>query len=238
MNVLAVETSAKSTGVSIIADKKVVSEFNVNAKLTHSQTLMPMVEAALACADFSLDAIDAFAVSCGPGSFTGLRIGIGAIKGMAYALEKPCISVSTLQALATNLVGYDGIICPVMDARCAQVYTALFKADLMGKLTRLSPDEAITIIALKERLSRIDKNIFLVGDGAELCYNQLKADISNLFLASAAVRFQKATSVGIIGCAELAENSSVCTAAELMPHYLRLPQAERERLSRITNRCP
>lgn len=236
MNVLAVETSAKSTGVSIVSDSKVISEFNVNAKLTHSQTLMPMVKSALCCADLSLNTIDAFAVSCGPGSFTGLRIGIGAIKGMAYALNKPCVSVSTLHALATNLCGYSGIICPVMDARCAQVYTSLFKGDLMGKLTRISPDEAITIIALKERLLRLDENIFLVGDGAELCYSQLKLDIKNLFLANSSVRFQNATSVGMIGCAAFegnTEDGNICTAAELMPHYLRLPQAERERLSRL-----
>lgn len=225
------DTSAKVTSVSIVSDTQVLSEFNIDTKLTHSQALMPMLQAALSCAKLSLDDIDGFAVSSGPGSFTGLRIGIGAIKGLSYASNKPCVAVSTLKALAYNLQGIDGIVCPVMDARCNQVYTAIFESTPSG-LVRISKDEAITIDELIENLKSYKKNIFFVGDGADLCYNKSKNCLESIYLADNGRKQQKAAMVGVCALEEFASGNTV-SAAELAPVYLRLPQAQRERLARM-----
>lgn len=231
MKILAVDTSAKVTSVSIINDTQVLSEFNIDTKLTHSQTLMPMLYSALDNAKLSLNDIDGFAVSCGPGSFTGLRIGIGAIKGLSYATNKPCVGVSTLKALAYNLKGVEGIVCAVMDARCNQVYTATFNSTL-SNMERLTEDEAITIDELIGRLKNNKKNVFFVGDGADLCYNKLKECFDNIYIADIGKKYQKASMVGVCALEEF-KIGNTQTAAELSPVYLRLPQAQRERLARM-----
>lgn len=140
MKILAVDTSAKVTTVAVVDESGIVAEFNSNAKLTHSQTLMPMVEALLSCSKISIDEIDCFACAVGPGSFTGLRIGISAIKGLAFYKNKPCVGVSSLWALAYNLsdINTDRIICAVMDARCNQVYTSIYEASDDGLIDRKS----------------------------------------------------------------------------------------------------
>ncbi len=231
MKILAVDTSAKVTSISVVTDKQVLAEFNIDTKLTHSQALMPMLDAVLNCAKISLDEIDCYAVSSGPGSFTGLRIGIGAIKGLSYANNKPCVAVSTLKALAFNMQGFDGIICAAMDARCNQVYTAMFESN-QNSITRLTPDNAISLDELMESLKIHKKNIIFVGDGADLCYNKAKGNLDNAYLADALKKYQKASSVGF--CAvQYYIDGKTCTAADLMPIYLRLPQAQRERLERL-----
>lgn len=227
MKILAMDTSAKVTSVAVSSENKILAEFNIDTQLTHSQALMPMVEAALSVAAIDLKDIDCFAITTGPGSFTGLRIGMGAIKGLAFALNKPCVSVSTLHALALNLSGVDGIVCAVMDARCNQVYTAIFDSD-GDKVTRLCEDKAVTIDELLELLKLYEKRIFFVGDGYDLCYNKVNGSGTlNVKPTYYANRFQKAANVCHIGAGEFLKGN-VISADLLVPMYLRMPQAERE----------
>lgn len=226
MKILSIDTSAKVTSVAIVSETQVLAEYSIDTKLTHSQALMPMVHSICEISAIPLNSVDGFAVAVGPGSFTGLRISIGAIKGMAYALSRPCVAVSTLQALALNLADVEGVICAAMDARCNQVYTALFKCS-GGVITRLCDDMAITTDELAEKLKTITENIFLVGDGADLCYNKFKGNVDNIILADKARRYQHASSVGFASIQDFL-NGNTKTAAEIMPSYLRIPQAERE----------
>ena len=230
MKILAVDTSAKVTSVAVVDESGILAEFNSDTKLTHSQSLMPMVEAMLSCSQISLDDIDGFACAIGPGSFTGLRIGIGAVKGLAYGNHKSCIGISTLDALAYNLKGFDGIVCSVMDARCNQVYTSIFESS-KDSLTSLYGDCAISIDELEKLLENYKKTIFLVGDGANLCYNRLEQNFDNITLSSDLIKFQKASSVGFLAL-ERMKNGLATTASELIPVYLRLPQAQRELLKK------
>lgn len=207
-------------------NKTVIASSFVNTKLTHSQTLLPMVEDMLKSSGVELKDIDLLAVNSGPGSFTGIRIGVAAVKGIAFALGKPCIGVSTLHSLAYNIVGFDCIACAVMDARCNQFYNSLF--EVVGeKISRLTPDRAISAEDLAEELNHYsDRKIILVGDGAELAYKSINSE--NITLAPLTLRLQSAENV----CVAASEYESV-SARELLPAYLRLPQAERERLAKI-----
>ena len=206
--------------------KTVIASSFVNTKLTHSQTLMPMVEDILKSSGIQLQDIDLLAVNSGPGSFTGIRIGVAAVKGIAFALGKPCAGVSTLHSLAYNLAGFNCIACAVMDARCNQFYNALFEVN-DEKICRITPDRAISAADLAEELNQYsDKKIIMVGDGAELAYKFINAE--NIVLAPLTIRLQRAENV----CLAALEYESV-NARELLPAYLRLPQAERERLAKI-----
>lgn len=224
MRILALDSSAKSASVAILEDQKLLGEFYINVGLTHSQTLLPMVKSLLENTKIDLKTIDFFAVSSGPGSFTGIRIGISAIKGMAFALEKPCVSVSTLEALAYNVINENHIICAVMDARCNQVYNAIFKAE-GGKLKRLTPDRAISINDLYLELSKYNEKIIIVGDGADLCYNNWEYNF-NVCIADETFKYQTAKSVAYLG-QKLFLKGEIVSAANLIPTYLRRPQAER-----------
>ena len=180
-----------------------------------------MIDAALKNSETPLSDIDVFACSVGPGSFTGIRIGIASVKGLADGSSKKCFPVSTLEALAYNLIGQDVIACSVMDARCNQVYCALF--DICGNdISRMTNDEAIKIDELSKKLKSAEKNVVFVGDGAEICHHALGYNI-----APAVTRFQNAASVGICAFRNFSENE-LLAPSELMPVYLRLPQAERE----------
>lgn len=237
MKILAADTSAKVATVAIADESGILAESSVNtglgARLTHSQALMPMIADLLRNVNLSIGEIDCFAVSAGPGSFTGLRIGIGAVKGLAYGADKPCVGVSTLRALAQNLYGVEGVICAAMDARAGQVYTALFEGRADG-LSRLTEDMAITIDELSEKLRTLKKNVFFVGDGAELCYNKLKDELPGCFLAWAGSRYQRASGVAAAAWEKIEAGETV-SAAQLSPVYLRLPQAERELRRRNAN---
>ncbi|MBE6757351.1 MAG: tRNA (adenosine(37)-N6)-threonylcarbamoyltransferase complex dimerization subunit type 1 TsaB [Ruminococcaceae bacterium] len=224
MRILAVETSAGPASCAVVEDGRVIASSYNNTAQTHSQTLMPMVEAMLEQAALTVADMDRLVVSAGPGSFTGVRIGVAALKGLAFTENKPCVGVSTLAAIARNAegVGFEGVVCAAMDARCRQVYTACFLAE-GGKIRRLSADEAISTDELKTRLAAYNKPIFLVGDGARLCYNEFCGEIDSLLLAPEHLRFQTA-----VGVAREAQEASTVTAEELQPLYLRLPQAERE----------
>lgn len=230
MKILAVDTSAKAASAAVVEDGKIIAESYINTKITHSQTILPMVKSMLEASGQTIERMDAFAVSVGPGSFTGLRIGISLVKGLAFSTEKKCVPVSTLEALCYN-VSAVGIICAVMDARCSQVYTATFEFD-GEKYIRLTDDEAISITQLEENVKKCKKNVVFVGDGAEMCYNKLKETCDNVSLATENVRFQRASSVAFVAGKMLFEGRTV-TAEELEPSYLRLPQAQRERIAKM-----
>lgn len=234
MKLLAIDTSSQSASCALLEDEVLLGEFFTNVNLTHSQTIMPMVESLLAQTRTSLADIDLFAVTDGPGSFTGLRIGLSAVKGMAHALCRRCVGVSTLEALAYNLYGQDCIVAPVLDARCSQVYTALFRWDGFA-LTRLEEDSAIRLDELSARLKNVGKRVFLVGDGAKMCYTICKENAEQVALASPASLFTRASSVALAAFHAANDPARVISPAELVPAYLRLPQAERELLARQTN---
>ena len=214
MKILAIDTSSQSASCAVTEEGKLLGEFFTNVKLTHSQTILPMVENLLEQTRVALPEIGLFAVTDGPGSFTGLRIGLSAVKGMAHALGKGCVGVSTLEALAWNLSGMDAAVCPVLDARCSQVYTALFRSG--GDFPeRLADDEAVSLSTLEERLKKFGERV------------------ANLTLPSPALRFPRASSAALAaGRAYL--RGDVLPPASLAPAYLRLPQAERERLAKLT----
>lgn len=232
MKILSLDASATSASVCVYdsMDNKIIGEFFINTKLTHSQTLVPMIDALLNSTKLELSDIDYFAVNTGPGSFTGIRIGVSVVKGMAMALNKPCVSVSTLESMAFNFIdSEDIVVCACMDARRNQVYNALFNV-IDGKIERLCEDRAISVEDLFVELSTLDKTVILVGDGAQLCYSQ-KGENNNIKLAGVSCRYQSASSVAL--CAEKSiQNNDVLNAASLMPTYLRPSQAERERLEK------
>ena len=224
MKILAVDSSAKSASAAVTQDEKLIAESFVNVGLTHSETLMPMIHSVLKNAGTDIKDIDAFCVTVGPGSFTGIRIGISAVKGLAQPRNKPCFGISTLDAMAYNSEVFNGIICCVMDARCSQVYNALYKCS--GKLIkRLTPDVAISLEELYNILKEFNDNILLTGDGAQISYSYLKDRLANVYLACEQTRFQRA--YGAVSAA-LKLQAEPCGAAELNPVYLRPSQAERE----------
>ena len=233
MLILAFETSAKAASVALTENGKLLGESYQNTGLTHSQTLMVMAEDLLKQVGKTVDDITAVAVAEGPGSFTGVRIGVAAAKGFAWGRELPCYGISTLEAMAVSLGAYEGHVCACMDARRNQVYNALFYVN-HGRLERFREDRAISLAELKNELEHIDGPIFLVGDGAELTHKTLSGDIPNLILPPEHRRHQRA-----VGVALLAEKK--CAAGEkgdgnaLNPNYLRLSQAERERAEKMKN---
>ena len=234
MKILAFETSAKAGSVALLENGKLLGENYQNTGLTHSQTLMSMAEALLAHCGLSVKDLEAVAVAAGPGSFTGVRIGVAAAKGLAWGGEKPCYGVSTLEAMALNLGVYEGVVCPVMDARRSQVYNALFSAE-GGVLTRLQPDRAISLEDLGKELKNYEKPIFLVGDGSILCYNTLVEGVPQLRLPPEHRMHQRAAGVALLAQRQI-EAGLPGDGAALTPNYLRLSQAERERLAREENK--
>ena len=227
MKILALETSAKSVSTAVVENGAPLAYAYQCTGLTHSRTLMPMVDAMLKNAELTLGDMDAVAVAAGPGSFTGLRIGIAAVKGLAWAADKPCFGVSTLEAMAQNLAHMDGLLVCAMDARRNQVYNALFEAK-SGVLTRLTPDRAIAVAELAEELRSEPLPLVIVGDGAVLCEKALTESGLPCRLAPPQLVMQNAMSVAL--CAEdLARAGKLVSAQELLPVYLRPPQAQRLR---------
>lgn len=224
--ILGIDASAISAGCALAEGGKIIAEDFLNTRHTHSETLLPMISSMLKSAGVELSDVEKIAVSAGPGSFTGLRIGISTAKGLADASHKPCVSVSTLEAIAYNFIGVDGIVCACMDARCKQVYNALFKSE-NGVITRLCDDRAISAADLSEELSRLDGKVILAGDGAELMHGFSEEKYT---LAPPLLRFQRGS-----GVCFAAMNAPEIAPAALMPTYLRLPQAERERLAKADN---
>lgn len=215
--ILSLDSSAVTASVALTDGDKVIKSEFINAGLTHSETLLPMVKSVMDGYDFK--ELDAIAITAGPGSFTGVRIGVATVKGLAFDANIPCISISTLEAVAYNFTDKNAVICAVMDARRMQFYNALFRVE-NGIVTRLCDDRAIAIEDLKKELEGFD-NVIIAGDGAELCYNHIGLD--NVTLADEEVRYQNG-----IGVSKAALNKEKISAAALMPVYLRMSQAERE----------
>ena len=223
MKILSVDSSSVSASVAITENGVTLAENFINNGLTHSQTLMPMVEKTLNEANVSVKDVDLFAIANGPGSFTGVRIGIASVKGMADAIGKKCVAVSTLEAIAEPLKNEDCIACAVMDARCNQVYTAIFEN---GK--RLCEDKAVLIDELGNEFENYNKKIVFIGDGSVLCYEKLKDVVTDVEIADENIRYVHGSSIGRLAEDKIKNGESPIDSAKLVPFYLRLPQAERE----------
>ena len=232
MLILAFETSAKAASAALLDGNKLLAESYQNTGMTHSQTLMVMAEDMLKQCGKTASDVDAVAVAEGPGSFTGVRIGVAAAKGFAWAKELPCYGVSTLEAMALSLGIFEGTVCACMDARRAQVYNGLFSVK-NGEISRISEDRAISIADLSAELQNIQGPIYLVGDGAELVKRTL-TDLPDLILPAEHRRHQRATGVGLAALKQIAAGMDADPNA-LTPNYLRLSQAERERMERQQN---
>ncbi|MBE6590032.1 MAG: tRNA (adenosine(37)-N6)-threonylcarbamoyltransferase complex dimerization subunit type 1 TsaB [Ruminococcaceae bacterium] len=230
MKILALDSTALVASVALCEDETLLGEITLNNGNTHSETLLPTVEFLLARFSLTADDIDLFAVSSGPGSFTGVRIGAATVKGLAFGVNKPCIGVSTLEALAYNLLSHDGLVCPVMNARRKQVYTALFRTE-NGTFTRLMPDSAIAIAELDAKLSEYDAPIRLVGDGYDITRELLTKETVPV---PHRLRNQSAYSVAQVAKSIYTKSpDTLFTDVSLAPTYLRLSQAERERAERM-----
>ena len=227
MITLAFESSAKAASVALVRDGRLVSQYSQCSGLTHSRTLLPMAEDLLKNAELRLQDVDLFAVAHGPGSFTGIRIGVSTVKGLAWACDKPCVGVSTLEAMAWHGLAAGGLICPVMDARRSQVYTALFRVE-EGQPLRLTEDRPLSLEELGDRLRERGEVPFLVGDGAALTAAWLEKAGLPFRMAPENLLWQSAW-----GVAMAARDKQPGDSQSLLPVYLRLSQAERERQARL-----
>ena len=224
MKILAIDSCMNTSSVAILEDERLVALYTVNTDNTHSETLLPMIRDALKSADIGAEEIDAYAVSHGPGSFTGVRIGVATVKGLAFGKGKPCVEVSTIEALAENLEGFSGIICPVMNARRGQVYTGIFKDG-----ARLMEDRCMMLDDLIPMLYEYGEDIYFVGDGYDLAE---KMSINNMRVTPEALRYANGYSVGRIAYRRIKNNEAV-SDSDIRVNYLRKPQAEREREERL-----
>ncbi len=231
MLMLALESSAKAASAALFENDKLLALSMQNGGLTHSRTLLPMTEDLFKNMGRDLRELEVIAVAHGPGSFTGLRIGMAEAKGLAWALEKPVVGVSTLEAMAWGGPDMEGsMLCCAMDARRGQVYNALFEVR-EGKPCRLTEDRAISIADLEKELMAYEKPWILLGDGAELCYHTLDREMVRVHLAPEPLRLQSARGVGLA-----ARGKEPRPGQELLPVYLRLSQAERERQARLNEK--
>jgi tRNA threonylcarbamoyladenosine biosynthesis protein TsaB len=236
MLILALDSTAQVGSVALCEDEKLIAEYTINTGHTHSETLLPMVESVLKIAGYTVDDVDLFVCTAGPGSFTGVRIGAATVKGIAFGKNQPCIGVSTLEALALNGVVLNGILCPSMNARRQQVYNALFDCDGTS-LARLCEDRALAIVELGEELiaKYPDRPVYLMGDGAKLVYDALCETLGNrLVLLPERLIHQSGYNTAMAGL-RLYRKGVRTTDAELAPVYLRPSQAERMRMEKLKN---
>lgn len=231
MKILGIDTSTKTLSVAICDDDKIICETFINSALNHSCTLMPVIDSLLTSASLKVSDIDLFVTTSGPGSFTGIRIGISTIKGLALAIDKPCIAISSLEALAFNLIDTDCIACPAIDARGDRVYMSLFKVR-SKKLIRLTDDNVILINEIQKKLLNTEEKIIFLGDGADLCYNRIGQKI-NSKTANSVNRLCRASSVCMLGKDKYECGQTTSSAYDIVPQYINLSQAERERIEKI-----
>ena len=224
MKILAIDSCAGTSSLAILEDERLIALYTVNSGNTHSETLLPMIRDALATSGISPEDIDAYAVSYGPGSFTGVRIGVSTVKGLAFGRNKICVEVSTIEALSANLYGFYGIVCPVMNARRGQVYTGIFKNG-----ERLMDDACMMLTDLIPILEGYGEDIYFVGDGYDLAIN---ANIKNTRETPEPLRYANGYSVGRVAYEKIKKGETV-TDVSLSVNYLRKPQAEREREERL-----
>lgn len=231
MLTLAIESSAKAASAALCRDGELVALSFQRSGLTHSRTLLPMIEDMLKNTETAKESLDAVAVACGPGSFTGIRIGVATAKGLCWGLDRPAVGVSTLEAMAwlSLCAGEDSVICPAMDARRSQVYNALFTVR-DGAVVRLCEDRALSADALAEELAAMDRRIWVLGDGWRVCSRALTDRSVAHTVAPEAQRYQNAWGVALA-----ALGKPTLAADKLLPTYLRLSQAERERQEKLEN---
>ncbi len=230
MKLLAFETSAKAASVALLEDGSLLGEYYQNSGQTHSRTVMKLAKDLLDNCDLTAKDVDLVAYANGPGSFTGIRIGVAAAKGFCWGLELPCVPVSTLEAMAYCHTDFTGTVCCCMDARRSQVYNAVFRVE-DGAVTRLREDRAISLAELEADLRALSGPTLLVGDGAALAYDWLKNRIPSPVLSAEHLRQQRASGVALAAW-QAAQRGEACSAALPLPNYLRLSQAERERLAK------
>ena len=232
MKIIAIDSSGLTASVAILEDDKMVADYSVNYKKTHSQTLVPMLDEITKMTETDLSTVDAIAISKGPGSFTGLRIGSSTAKGLGLALNIPIIEVPTTDALAYNLYGTDRIVCPIMDARREQVYTGLYKFTKKEEglsMETLLESCAIPVEEIIEKVNEMNQPVVFLGDAVAVYGEKIKELVkTDYILAAPHMSHQRAASVAAIGASKLAKNETV-PASEHVPEYLRLSQAERER---------
>ena len=230
MRILAIESSSLVASVAIVEDGVTLAEYTANFKMTHSQTLLPMIDSMVGLFGIDLATIDAIAVSGGPGSFTGLRIGSATAKGLGLALNKPLIHVPTVDGTAYNLYGAKGLICPIMDARRNQVYTGIYRFE--QKFEVVMEQDAMDIAELIEKLNSMGERVIFLGDGVPVHENKIRELMTVPFdFAPAHMNRQRAASIATLGAVYFAEGK-IQTAEEHGPDYLRKSQAEREREER------
>ena len=232
MKILGIDSSGLVASAAIADEKNIIAEFTVNNKQTHSQTLLPMIEKVVDMSGIELEQIDAIAIAAGPGSFTGLRIGSATAKGIGLALKKPIVSVPTLEGLAYRVSVFDGIICPIMDARRNQVYTGIYKMD-KEKLVCLSEQKAVDIHEIMEELEKYDEKVIFLGDGVEVQRETIVKEFKKEYcFAPIHLSKQSAAAVAVLGELYFGQGKAE-DAAEHKPIYLRKSQAEREREERL-----
>ena len=232
MKILAMDSSGMTATVAVVEDDRVLAEYTIDYKKTHSQTLLPMLKEAGDMIELDLDTVDAIAVAGGPGSFTGLRIGSATAKGLGLALQKPLVHVPTLEGMAYNLWGTDRVVCPMMDARRNQVYTGIYQFR-EGKLEVLADQMAVPVAEAARKLNEIGRSAILLGDGVPVYEEEIRKALQVPFLfAPPHLNRQRASSVAV--CAmEYVRQGKTETAAMHQPDYLRVSQAERERAKRL-----
>lgn len=232
MKILGIDSSGLVASAAIADEKNIIAEFTVNNKQTHSQTLLPMIEKVVDMSGIELEQMDAIAIAAGPGSFTGLRIGSATAKGIGLALKKPVVSVPTLEGLAYRVSVFDGIICPIMDARRNQVYTGIYKMD-KGNLVCLSEQKAVDIHEIMEELEKYDEKVIFLGDGVEVQRETIEKEFKKEYcFAPIHLSKQSAAAVAVLGDIYFNQGKAE-DAAEHKPIYLRKSQAEREREERL-----
>lgn len=243
MKIIAIDSSGLVASVAIVEDDNLIAEYNVQFKKTHSQTLLPMLDELKSMVELDLDTVDAIAISKGPGSFTGLRIGSATAKGLSWAMNVPIVEIGTLEGMACNLYGTDALICPMMDARRNQVYTGIFSYEYLDNGYKLITHEKECAIAVEEIIDKVcklsnelNKKVVLLGDGVPVYDSIIKANMTGEYsYAPAHMNRQRAAAFAYLALDKL-KNGEVVNSYEHSPEYLRLSQAERERNEGIKNK--
>lgn len=229
MLIFGTDTCCMAATAALLSEERLVAQTVLNNKKTHSQNIMPMIEFMMEKAEVSPSDIDCFAAAVGPGSFTGVRIGVATVKALSFAAQKPCVAVSTLEALGHNVSHFSGIICPILDARRNQVYNALFEG---GSMKRITDDRACAIDELLEELAAETQNVIFLGDGVPVFRNKIIEKLGDrAVFAPVSLQMNLAASVAQIGLEKFIKGETI-SYDELVPQYLRLSQAERERMER------
>ena len=232
MNILMIDTSGPACGVALMKDGAIVYEAQLVSGRTHSQRVMPMVDTALSMSDMQMSDIDLFGAVLGPGSFTGVRIGVSTVKALAHAAGKPCIGVDALHALAANVSGFDGVVCPILDARAQQVYGAMFRAGDVPQ--RLMDDEAMKLVDFLELVDKTGENALFLGDGVAPLRAKIEERLGSRaqFVSAQHMNLRAGSACALAAKLAEADEQAVVDYIHLLPLYLRAPQAERERAAR------